>query len=325
MIIDAHVHAFPAPALPMEFLSPLLKSTPLQERVGPPLKLIRSQARALLGPIHQEVHRAQTLLRHLPAPVRDLLDGLSGILPAGSLLLESTPSDLLEQMDTAGVDSVFLIAQEPLIPNPFVLDFSKENASRIHAVVNIPKSEDRPAALLRRYKDQGARALKIHPAADGEDVHSPRYHTLLGAADELGLPVIIHTGCIHSRVLYRSPEQGHASNFTNWYHTYTQVRFVLAHMNFHEPNRAMDLMEEFPNLYTDTSWQPAETIAEAVRRVGADRILFGTDWPFVGNNFLVGIERIRDCVESGFFSQEEADAILGENAQRLFSLETHAS
>lgn len=315
MIIDSHAHAFPIPPLP----------DALRSRLELPLTLIRNQARQLLGPLHHEVHKAQTMMRHLPDPVRDTLDQLSGILPAGSLFVESTPKDLLGEMTRANVDRALLIAQEPFIPNEFVLTFAQENPERISPVVNIPKTAQDPASLLKQYHQRGAIALKLHPAADGDSVVCPRYQTLLRCADELGFPVIIHTGCIHSRVLYRDPEQGHAQHFVHWYRSYPHLRFVLAHMNFHVPKTAVDLMEEFENLYTDTSWQPAEAIAEAVRRLGADRILFGTDWPFVGNNFQVGLDRIKDCVDSGFISQEQADAILGINASRLFALEGHAT
>src|SRR5262249_55470294 len=150
----------------------------------------------------------------------------------------------------------------------------------------------RPAQALKSCAKKGARLLKIHPAADGEGPDSPRYRAMLEVAESLNLPVIIHTGCMHSRVLYRDPEMGKAERFAPWFEAYPQTSFILAHMNFHEPETAIDLAEKYANVFVDTSWQPTEVIAEAVRRMGARKILFATDWPFIGNNLSIGVDRV---------------------------------
>jgi hypothetical protein len=173
---------------------------------------------------------------------------------------------------------------------------------------------------LKNFAKKGARALKIHTAADGEGVDSERYHELLATATELGLFVILHTGCLHSNLVFKKPELSRAELFAPWFTEYPDLTFILAHMNFHEPQVAMDLVIEHANVHVDTSWQPAETIGEAVRRVGSDRVLFGSDWPLLGNNISVGLERIEDCVETGLITREDARKILGENAVRLLKL-----
>ena len=264
------------------------------------------------------MHRAQTVLRYLPDPARRALDELSGLAPLPTLLIESTVQDLAAAMDESRVDQALLIAHPPTSSNDFVLE-SCAAEPRLRPVVNIPSGTARPGNVLKAFVARGAVALKIHPAADGEGVDSPRYRALLKVADGLGLPVIIHTGCIHTHVLYRDPDQGQAQRFATWFATYPRIRFVLAHMNFHDPNIALDLMEEHANVHTDTSWQPAEVIGEAVRRVGSERILFGSDWPIVGDNIAVGLARIRDCVDTGALTEEQARAIRGENAAKLFS------
>lgn len=308
MIIDSHVHVFPDR---LRQLAPEVTHGPLEE--------LRKRARFWLKPVMGTLHKAQTVLRHLPEPARRALDEISGVAPLPTLLIESTVHDLTESMDEAGVDHALVIAHPPTITNEFVLDRCAEEP-RLLAVVNIPSGTAKPGSALKDYVSRGAVALKIHPAADGEGVDSPRYKALLKAADELKLPVIVHTGCLHTSLLYKDPDQGQAQRYAPWFEAYPNVRFVLAHMNFHEPNVALDLMEEHPNVYADTSWQPAEVIGEAVRRVGAERILFGTDWPFVGDNLAVGLARIDDCLESGTLTSEQAERILGGNAAELFGI-----
>jgi hypothetical protein len=309
LIIDSHAHIFPDR---LRQIAPEAAKVPLDE--------LRKRARSWLKPVMGSLHRAQTILRHLPGPARRVLDEISGLAPIPSLFVESTVSDLTEAMDEADVSRVLVIAHPPLISNEFVLDRCFEE-HRLLPVVNITAGTARPGNVLRGYVNRGAVALKIHPAADGEGVDSARYRALLKAADEIGLPVIVHTGCLHAHALYKDPDQGQAQRFAPWFEKYKNVRFVLAHMNFHDPNVAFDLMEEYGNVYADTSWQPAEVIGEAVRRVGAERILFGTDWPFVGNNYSVGLRRIQDCLRAGTMTEEQSRMILGENAARLFKIQ----
>ena len=284
-----------------------------------PLGNLRKQARSWARPVASTLHKLLTYSRHLPEPLRNGLDQCGALAPLPNLVVESTTEDLLETMKDARVDRALVIAHPPWISNDFVQDLCVSESS-FYAAVNIPKGTPKPGAALRTYVKQGAKALKIHPAFDGEGVDSPRYRGLLRTASDLGLPVIIHTGCIHSRLLYKNPTVGGAEQFTKWYETYSKTNFVLSHMNFHDPQTALDLCEQFPNLWVDTSWQPAETIAEAVRRIGAERVLFGSDWPLLGNNIRVGRERIQDCIDTGLLNPEQAELILGVNATKLLGI-----
>jgi predicted TIM-barrel fold metal-dependent hydrolase len=311
LIIDAHVHIFPD----------LLERLPAFARpLTPAIEELRRRARTVLRPFASSLHRAQTALRHLPEPARRRMDALGAVLPAASLLVESTAADLAAAMAESGVAHAVVIAHPPLVPNELVLDACAENPALVPAV-NIAPGTPKPGQRLRKYVERGARILKIHPAADGEGVDSPRYKALLKTADELGLPVILHTGCIHSHLLYKSPEEGRVERFSRWFEEYRQAKFILAHMNFHEPYVALDLAEEHPNLMVDTSWQPTEMIGEAVRRLGPGKVLFGSDWPLVGQNMAVGIARVRDCVDTGTLGPDEAAQVLGLNAARLFGVD----
>ena len=308
-IIDFHVHVFPDRT---HRFVPFFAQAPLAEA--------RKQARAWMRPFTGALHRTQTWLRVVPEVIRRRFEGFGMLAPLPSLLVESTAADLREAMEASGVNYAVAIAHPPWSSNDWILELCQENPKLIPAV-NIPAGTAKPGQRLKKYVQQGARILKIHPAADGEGVDSPRYKALLKAATECGIPVILHTGCIHSHLLYKNPMQGEVQKFAPWFGKYRETKFILAHMNFHKPQIALDLAEEYPNLLVDTSWQPPEMIGEASRRLGADRVLFGTDWPLVGNNFDVGISRIRDCVDTGTITQAESELILGGNAARLLQIE----
>lgn len=312
MIVDAHAHVFPD-ALE-KFLPKFAQG---------PLGVFRSQARFWLRPFSSTLHRLQPEVRHLPEGMRRGVDELSSLLPVPGLLFESTGPDLKSAMDQARIAHALIIAHPPHSPNEFVLAAARRDPSLI-PVVNLPPGTAGAVETLRAYVEQGARALKIHTPADGESVASPHYRQLLEAASELKIPVILHTGCFHTHLWYKRPELGGAEQFIGWFKAFSNIRFLLAHMNFHEPSVALDIATDHPNVVVDTSWQPAETVGEAVRRIGAERVLFATDWPFMGQNLQVGLDRVRTCVKTGLITEEQSRLVLGANAAKLFGIASDA-
>ena len=308
LIVDFHTHVFP---------DPIAKYTP--SRGLPTLDRLRKKGRKWFKPVTYSIHASQTFLRILPEPFRKPFDQLGTLAPVAGLFLESTARDLREAMSASGIDYAVVIAHPPSLKNEELLKICADHPQFI-PVVNIPHGTERPGQVLKNFVSQGAKALKIHAAMDDDTFDSPRYRALLKAASESQLPVILHTGCMHSRLLYKNPDHARAEKFENWFKTYSDVRFVLAHMNLHEPEIALDLGEKYQNVFVDTSWQPSETIGEAVRRLGAEKVLFGTDWPLVGNNIDIGISRIRDCIDTGTVTSSDAELILGKNAQCLLNL-----
>lgn len=321
VVVDFHVHVFP------DLMGDLVEHSvegSVPDLLYRKFTELRKTARLWKRPLSGSVHKVLTITRHLPDALRKNVDQFGAWVPLPSLVLESTASDLQEALTDAEVDYAVVIAHPPFISNDFVMDLCSTRPNWL-PVVNIPKKTEKPATQLKAYFKKGARALKIHPCADGEGPDSPRYRKLLKTAADLGLPVILHTGCIHSNILYKQPELGDVVHFTKWFENYPSLRFVLAHMNFHDPQTALDLCDEFPNLWVDTSWQPVEVIGEAVRRLGAERILFGSDWPLVGDNIRVGRDRIREGVRTGLLNPEQAQLILGGNAVQLLGLIPHAA
>jgi predicted TIM-barrel fold metal-dependent hydrolase len=71
--------------------------------------------------------------------------------------------------------------------------------------------------------------------------------------------------------------------------------------------------KRYDNLYLDTGSSHFESnmIEEAVRVVGADRVLFGTDWPLLEPNAQI------QKIKSSKISEEDKRLILGENMARL--------
>lgn len=309
-VIDFHTHIFQAPFEPLANQRTYIND-------------IRKRARLWVKPVTTSLHNLQTLTRYLPKVARMGLDQLSSLIPVAGLLIESTPEDLLEAMDEAGIDRAVVIAHPPNISNEFILDVCSLEP-RLIPIVNVSKGTAKPGQTFKKYLSRGAKALKIHTAADGEGIESSRYKILLKVASEEGVPVILHTGCFQSNLFYKKPNNGCPELYKSWYETYPNTQFILAHMNMHDPEAALDVCEEFGNVFVDTSWQPTEVIGEAVRRLGADRVLFGTDWPLVGGNLAIGRRRIDDCIAMGLLNDDQAQLILGKNAAKLLGISKNA-
>jgi predicted TIM-barrel fold metal-dependent hydrolase len=317
-ILDAHVHIMPDPIGTV-----LGKSSGSLAVAGEGYASIRAWARSAIGPVHGLIHKAYAGLRHFPAGVRMGVEELGALAPVPGLLIESTAGDLLSSMERNRIAMSILIAHPPVTSNERVLELSDEHPERLIPAVNFGRdsglTEDEAVSEFRKAIDRrnGALLLKIHAASDGEDAESARYRALLDVASEYTIPVILHTGCIHAHLIHRRPTLGDASKFKSWFADWPRLPFILAHMNMHEPEVALDLAQEFENIHVDTSWQPAEVIIEAVRRIGSERIFFGSDWPLLGDNQSVALERLAEASASGCISNEDIARIQGGNLVAL--------
>ncbi len=149
--------------------------------------------------------------------------------------------------------------------------------------------------------------IKLHPLLDGYHPDDPAVHPLMELAVERGRPVLIHCG----HPIFTLP----------WSIEEVVVRFpeakvILGHMghgNIVYINGAIDVACRHPHVYLETSGMPMHAkIAEAVRRVGPGRVLYGSDVPF--HHPRVEMEKVR---LSGL-PPELVRRVLGENAVELF-------
>jgi uncharacterized protein len=154
----------------------------------------------------------------------------------------------------------------------------------------------------------GMAGIKLETAVKTTD---PRLDAIAGLAIDLGVPIVQHTWykAIGNAVAESSPAEVVALA-----RRFPECRIVLAHLGGGRERGVQDLVEH-PNLYYDTSGsQPESGLVEyAVAQLGADRVLFGSDWPV--RDFGVQLGRILGAR----LSAKERRLILHGNAQRLLS------
>ncbi|MEZ5122759.1 MAG: amidohydrolase family protein [Solirubrobacterales bacterium] len=168
----------------------------------------------------------------------------------------------------------------------------------------VPGFLDEALELLDHPKFLG---VKLHPLLDAYHPNDPALHPLVEELVRRGMPALIHCG--HPIFTLPWSIEELAVEFP-------EAKIILGHMghgNIVYIDGSIAVAARNPNVYLETSGMPMHTkIAEAVERVGPDRVLFGSDAPF----HEVGVE-VRKVQVSGL-SPELVTRVLETNSRKLF-------
>ncbi len=176
-----------------------------------------------------------------------------------------------------------------------------------YAVINPHYPEDSADELQFCFDQaQGFIGLKLHCALHDVQVHHPGYAYALSFANERGLPVLVH--------------RGGEDQWDEVAARYPRANFIMAHACLWDgvDPKGKDLyarVRNTPNLHVDVAGSAShrEALARLVDLVGADKVLFGSDFPMFDFGFELG-----RVTGSGLESTVQ-QAILHDNAQRLFA------
>ena len=125
--------------------------------------------------------------------------------------------------------------------------------------------------------DLGLHGVKIHPDIQKFCVDDPKIMPVYAICEELGLPIIVHTG--DRRYDYSNPER-----VVNVLRAFPKLAFIGAHFGgWSIWEKAARILPDFPNIVVDTSSSfyslKPETAKEIIRAYGSERVMFGTDYP----------------------------------------------
>ena len=223
-----------------------------------------------------------------------------------------SPQQLQSEMDEAGVElavvSNISAIDEPVTANDEMAEWARRYPRLIPLVWATP-GVSRPATVFD-YLGMGFRGLKLHPTAGKYPADDRLIYPLLDVCREARVPALFHCA---------SDEYSAPARFRRVAADYPDVPIILAHMNmFGSARDAVAVAEDFNNVYLDTSWVRPERVVEAMRSVGADRVLWGTDAPLGGSGHYQR-DRAREYLEKHATSME-CEAVMWSNAACLFSL-----
>jgi predicted TIM-barrel fold metal-dependent hydrolase len=236
-----------------------------------------------------------------------------------------TAEDLVAKMDRLGIDRA--VVQHLISPLWEQEEIKKGNNVTVEAVWNFP---DRFVGLAvinpkhgrfaeqeaRRCLEAGLKGLKIQPAIHGYyPVDGEIMDPIMRVAERAGVPLVTHSDwnakCCTPYQVARLAQR------------FPTVPIVMLHMGM-DPEMLLhvpDVVGPFKNIYVDTSQTPDlphAVYVNGARRIGADRLLFGSDAPVV--SVECNLTKINVAEEMGL-SKEAKRKILGENALKLYKFQ----
>jgi predicted TIM-barrel fold metal-dependent hydrolase len=257
-----------------------------------------------------------------PEDLSELRRGTVAQLLWGSEAAQThTIPNLLEEMDASGVQ------QALILPIAFGLPFGDDLTERWMAAItqhgasdrllqaaSVHPSDSEATLELRRYAAQGARVLKLHPAAQRFFPDAPELMPIYEECGRLGLPVLFHGGRagIEPRYAHQFTLMRH---YEGAFRSFPEVQFVLGHAGARDVADAIPLAKRYPNVWLDIHGQGVTKLHELIERVGSQRLLYGTDWPFY--HLAATLAKVLLVTEG---RPEVRRAILRGNADRLLGL-----
>ena len=210
----------------------------------------------------------------------------------------ATVDDLLKAMDDDGIERAVVMgmgwtdASLAREVNDYLMDAVQNHPDRLIGFAGLnPAWGDEAAREADRCARAGLRGIgELHPDTQGYDLGDERTMTpLLEVAQEHGLIITTHSsepaGHLYSGKGNTTP--GVLWRFVQNSQKFPNVRIVCAHWGGGLPFYALmpEVKEALQNVYFDTAASPflygADVFSTVERLVGADKILFGSDYPLL--------------------------------------------
>lgn len=294
-IIDIHCHVFPSvrERLQNQLPNVVFKSFDewIQKSSVPPgfasiksywIKWVEGlEAKGL------DIEGVSSLQSRLHPNMYRIIEGLMISALAPKLMIQGTVPNLLDSMKNNGIQRAVIMSNNTNAPSEWVLDQAGEHDEFI-PVVDLPilpaaSNDESYFNEMERLVARGAKGFYIHPNVDNLPGDHAAYRAYFEVAKRHGVFIVMHTGQFHAP-MYKSNLPPSLLEFEGYFQKFPEVKVCLAHMNRDKPEEAWQYMKKYPQLFTDTSWQSAANIRQAVSAVGHDRILFGSDWPWLHMN-----------------------------------------
>lgn len=187
----------------------------------------------------------------------------------------SRPGDFLSLLDEGGIDEAWVFPTAGLSdPDPAhndaVASFCRESLDRLRPFCTVhPHLPGALDELHRCVEELGAVGVKLHPWLQGFSAVDACLDSLGTALSELPMPVVFHDG---------TPPGSSPLQVAYFAERFPQVPVVLGHGGLHDLwEEAVIAAERVENLYVIPSGTPPGHLRELIKRVGAHRVLFGSD------------------------------------------------
>ncbi len=222
-------------------------------------------------------------------------------------------AEIVRRLDLAGVDKAVIFP----FNNPHPTEgFKSANNYIAKAVADFPSrligfgrvDPTNPAGAVQEVERIGAdlnlAGIKLHPRAQEFMPDHPGLLAVLKKMSELDLVVVFDSGSAFAPW----PEMAELAN------KFPDIPMIMAHMR---QGDYIDAAKSAPNIYLGTTKVQPKLIVDAVKEIGADRIISGSDSPYV--SIEAEINKIRSL---DGLSESDKSNMLGLNMARILCLQT---
>jgi predicted TIM-barrel fold metal-dependent hydrolase len=301
VVIDVHAHISKEGCIPNEIIKVIVEDAARRTGIAPE-KITRNLEK------HPKVHRA-------------------------------SPESLIKDMDEAGIDKSILITvdyglapglSKPKISieeyNKWVADAADQNPDRLIAFMGVdPRRKNAVEILEKGIQEWGMKGLKLYPPC-GFYPNEPLVTPLWEKANELGIPVMVHSGPTFPQLKMKYSQPIYLEDVLV---RYPSLNIIIAHCGGGIwAEEVVGLRQLRNNVYADISGWQGMAYADkeyAMRRLVyvysnlRSRCLFGSDWPAF--NFQVSHKDWVDMINNIENVETRLKRkLLGENAEKLLKL-----
>ncbi len=231
---------------------------------------------------------------------------------------ERTAADMVHAMDRVGINCCISAAHAGIstdyrMGNSQVIAAMQDFPGRIlgHCCVNGNYPAKEMVDELERCSRAGMTAIKFHPSMHRCPIDGDGYQPAWEYANEHGLAILTHT-------------EGGAGGTCGVVQVakcalkYPNAKIVLGHSGFGYPGAksCIEVAKDTPNAYYDIAGSMCDfkLVEMLVDGIGADRMLFGTDLPFLDCRMQIGRVAFSDL------DDEQISLLLAGNARGVFGI-----
>jgi uncharacterized protein len=192
--------------------------------------------------------------------------------------------------------------------NKEIASIARRNPDKFFGMAIVdPLKENAPEELTRYVQELGIKALKLHPYAQCYSPILPCVQTLVERAVRLRVPVMVHSGTAP----HTTPLQ-----IATLADLFPDATIILAHAGLSETYAADARLaaKRHENVFLETSCLPAGYVGMAIREIGAERVMFGSDSPW--NVTETELDKIKVLK----LPEEDEIRVLGGTAAKVFEI-----
>ncbi|MDR1466896.1 MAG: amidohydrolase family protein [Oscillospiraceae bacterium] len=220
-------------------------------------------------------------------------------------------SSIINYMNRAGIDRSIIFDWSGALKNDYVtsnekvMEISQYSDRFIGFGVPSPKDPN----VVDMLDKLNVRGLKVNPGLQIFYPNSPEFLKVCERVNKYKLPILIHTGPESAgRLKYDLPLL-----IDDIAMEYPDLKIIFAHVGVRgfTSDQAIMIAEKNANVYVETSWADENLIKRAIRCLGADKVIFGSDFP--SRNPITELKKIQKLLEDKFIAESDYNKVVGGN------------